>query len=550
MATTVIMPRQGQSVESCIISEFHKKVGDTVAVGDVLFEYETDKASFQEEAQVAGTVLAVFAEEGDEIPVLENVMVIGEAGETVDSPAAPAVVEEAPAPKVEAAPKAAPVDSNATAVIMPRQGQSVESCIITEFHKKVGDTVAIGDVLFEYETDKASFQEEAQVEGTVLAVFAEDGDEIPVLENVMLIGAEGDSIEGFAGAAASDVAVAEEAPKAEAKAAAPVAAPKATSGKSTGFISPRAKKLADKEGVDTSELAGSGPNGRIIERDIQAAAAAQPKVTPLAKKVAASEALPIAEKGSGLGGAVKANDLTAPVNPVYGEDSVVEKLPNIRKLIAKAMHASLQNSAQLTHHLGADARQLMAMRKKVKAALADGYQHNLTLNDMICYAVIQTLKKYPNVNAHFLGDSVRKFNKVHLGLAVDTERGLMVPTIKNADDLSIQGLSSQMKQLANACKTGSIDPELLNSEGASFTVSNLGNYGVEMFTPVINLPQVGILGVNTIVPRAKDLGDGVYGFVPYLGLSLTYDHQALDGGEATRFVKDVANAIESLDFQL
>ena len=192
----------------------------------------------------------------------------------------------------------------------------------------------------------------------------------------------------------------------------------------------------------------------------------------------------------------------------------------------------------------------MAMRKKVKAALADGYQYNLTLNDMVCYAVVQTLKKYPNVNAHFLGDSVRKFNKVHLGLAVDTERGLMVPTIKNADDLSIQGLSSQMKQLANACKTGSIDPELLNSAAASFTVSNLGNYGVEMFTPVINLPQVGILGVNTIIPRAKDLGDGVYGFVPYLGLSLTYDHQAIDGGEATRFVKDVANAIESLDFQL
>jgi pyruvate dehydrogenase E2 component (dihydrolipoamide acetyltransferase) len=436
----------------------------------------------------------------------------------------------------------------AKAVILPRQGQSVESCIITTLDKNVGDTVAVGDLLFEYETDKASFQEESQLDGVVLAVFAEEGDEVPVLENLMVIGQAGESFEEFApngGASAEAKVVAEEAPKAEVVVEKPVA----TKGDSTGFISPRAKQLAQKEGLNTSAVEGSGPNGRIIERDVVAAVASQPKVTPLAKKVAAAESLPIAEAGSGLGGAVKAADLTA-TNPVYGEDSFVEKMPNIRKLIAKAMHASLQNSAQLTHHLGADARQMMSMRKKVKAALADGYQHNLTLNDMVCYAVIQTLSKYPNVNAHFLGDAVRKFNKVHLGLAVDTERGLMVPTIKNADDLSIQGLSSQIKTVANACKTGRIDPELLKSTGASFTVSNLGNYGVEMFTPVINLPQVGILGVNTIIPRAKDLGDGVYAFVPYIGLSLTYDHQALDGGEATRFLKDVAIAIENIDFQL
>lgn len=440
----------------------------------------------------------------------------------------------------------------ATAVILPRQGQSVETCIITAFNKNVGDTVEVGDVLFEYETDKASFQEEAQEAGVILALFAEEGDEVPVLENLLVIGQEGESFAEFAPDGAADSAPAEEAKE---EVAAPVveekvvAKPKATEGDSTGFISPRAKNLAEKEGVATADLAGSGPNGRIIERDVQAAAASQPKVTPLAKKVAAAEELPVAEAGTGLAGAVRAADLVA-TNPVYGEDSEIVKLPNIRKLIAKAMHNSLQNSAQLTHHLGADARQMMAMRKKVKAKLAEGYKHNLTLNDMVCYAVVQTLQKYPNVNSHFLGDSVRQFNKVHLGLAVDTERGLMVPTIKNADDLSIQGLSSQMKTVANACKTGSIDPELLNSAGASFTVSNLGNYGVEMFTPVINLPQVAILGVNTIVPRPKDLGDGVYGFVPYLGLSLTYDHQALDGGEATRFVKDIAIAIENINFDL
>ena len=175
---------------------------------------------------------------------------------------------------------------------------------------------------------------------------------------------------------------------------------------------------------------------------------------------------------------------------------------------------------------------------------------NITLNDMVCFAVIKALKKFPNVNAHFLGESMRLFNKVHLGLAVDTDRGLMVPAVRNADDLSIIGLANQLKEVANACRKGGVAPELLSSEAATFTVSNLGNYGVEMFTPVINLPQAAILGVNTIIPRPKDLGDGVYAFVPYIGLSLTYDHRALDGGEATRFVKQIATEIENLELDL
>jgi pyruvate dehydrogenase E2 component (dihydrolipoamide acetyltransferase) len=145
---------------------------------------------------------------------------------------------------------------------------------------------------------------------------------------------------------------------------------------------------------------------------------------------------------------------------------------------------------------------------------------------------------------------MKYFNKVHLGVAVDTDRGLMVPAIRNADDLSIQGLSNQLKEIAVMCRKGNVNPELLSSEAATFTVSNLGNYGVEMFTPVINLPQSAILGVNTIVPRPKDLGDGVYGFVPFIGLSLTYNHQALDGGEATRFLKQIAIEIENLEFEI
>ena len=441
----------------------------------------------------------------------------------------------------------------ATVVIMPKQGQSVESCIITEWNKKKGDQVTKGEILFAYETDKASFEEEAPVDGILLDIFYEEGDEVPVLINVCVIGAAGESADAYrpgGGAAkndeSSEIVVKQETTTTKTEELATKAVNQETG---TGAISPRAKILADKEGILTTGLSGTGPKGRIIEQDVLAVIAGNPKTTPLAKKMAGQEQLQPAATGSGLGGSVTAKDLTTP-NPVYSNDFEIKKLSNMRKMIAKAMLNSLQNSAQLTHHLGADARRMLELRRKVKKANDNGYPVNITINDMVCFAVVKALRKFPQANGHFLGDSVKYFNKIHLGVAVDTDRGLMVPAIRNADDLSIQGLSNQMREIAVSCRKGAINPELLSSEAASFTVSNLGNYGVEMFTPVINLPQIGILGVNTIVPRPKDLGDGVYGFVPFIGLSLTYDHQALDGGEATRFLKQIAIEIENLEFEL
>ena len=436
----------------------------------------------------------------------------------------------------------------ATVIIMPKQGQSVESCIITEFRKKKGDAVSKGDILFAYETDKASFEEESPVDGILLDVFFDEGDEVPVLTNVCVIGNEGESTDEFQPANNQQKPEKEQVIEPE-----NIAVPEKeitfketvkSENKSDAGISPRARNLSAKEGLDISSISGTGPQGRIIERDIIAAVDERGKITPLAKQVASETGAPANIAGSGLAGTITSKDITS-FNPVYSNDFEIKPLSNMRKIIAKAMHASLQNSAQLTHHLGADARRLLELRKKAKAL-----EINITINDMICYAVILALKKFPRANAHFLGDNMKIFNKVHLGLAVDTERGLMVPVIKNADDLTLQGLSSQFKEVAEACRKGNVNPELLSSEAASFTVSNLGNYGVEIFTPVINLPQVAILGVNTIIPRPKDLGDGVYGFVPYLGLSLTYDHRALDGGEATRFVKQVAIEIENLSFEM
>jgi pyruvate dehydrogenase E2 component (dihydrolipoamide acetyltransferase) len=447
----------------------------------------------------------------------------------------------------------------ATAVIMPKQGQSVESCILTELKKKKGDEVAAGDVLFAYETDKASFEEEAKVAGTVLEVFFSEGDEIPVLTNVMVIGSPGESTDGFRAAGEAPATGTTSGPAAAAPVSTPatpaVNAPapvEKTAAPATGSlspVSPRARRLAEKNAIQAETLAGSGPSGRVIERDVQAVLEAAPKTTPLAKAILKETGAALPETGSGPAGKARGADVGAK-NPVYTTDSEIKPLSNMRKLIAKAMHASLQNSAQLTHHLSADARQILALRKKVKKAVENGYPTDITLNDMVCLAVIKALRKFPQANAHFLGDSVRNFSKVHLGLAVDTERGLMVPVVKNADDLSVQGLAKQLKEVAAACKKGAIDPDLLSPEAASFTVSNLGNYGVEIFTPVINLPQVAILGVNTILPRPKALGDGVYGFVPHIGLSLTYDHRALDGGEATRFLKQIAIEIENLEIEL
>ena len=446
----------------------------------------------------------------------------------------------------------------ANVVIMPKQGQSVESCIVSEFKKKVGDKVAVGDILFSYETDKASFDEEAKVEGTVLAVFFNDNDEIPVLTNVMVIGNEGESFAEFAPSGAAPAAAAE-APKAEAAAPAAVAeAPKAEAVVSAAPavagapVSPRARKLADEKGVNTDQIAGSGPHGRIIERDVQAAAV---NLTGLAKAKMAEGGLAAPAAGTGLAGAVKAGDLKVwKANHTdiagEGEEFKVEKMSNMRKIIAKSMYNSLQNSAQLTHMLGADARRIQALRKKAKKALEEGrIDANITINDFVCFAVIKALQKFPNVNSHCLGDAMRIFNTVNLGCAVDTERGLMVPAVKHADELNIIGLSKQLKKVAEDCKKGSCNPALLASEAASFTVSNLGGFGVEWFTPIINVPQSAILGVGTIVPRPKDLGAGVYAFVPYMGLSLTYDHRAIDGGEATRFLKQVAVEIENLEVE-
>ncbi len=406
----------------------------------------------------------------------------------------------------------------ATPVIMPKQGQSVETCIISQWFKKKGDMVSAGDILFSYETDKAAFDLESPVNGVLLDVFYNDGAEVPVLENVAVIGNPGEETKSFMPGTVASAATSGSSLPPSAEISKEESISEKVSLTKTGDnkirISPKAKQLANKKGFSYADIEGSGPNGRIIFSDIE-------------KFLSGSKPLS------------KISDTTG---PEFSE----QPLSNVRRLIAKAMHSSLQNSAQLTHHMGADVRRLLEYRRKIKEGLKEGTEkQDITLNDMICWCVIRALERYPEMNVHFLDDRIKTYNKIHLGIAVDTPRGLMVPTVKNAGEMDLGKLSAELKAVAGACKKGNINPELLQSNSASFTISNLGNYGVEMFTPVINLPQAGILGVCTIINRPADLGNNIFGFVPYIGLSLTYDHRAIDGGPATSFLREIKQQIEN-----
>ncbi|MFH0758222.1 MAG: dihydrolipoamide acetyltransferase family protein [Bacteroidota bacterium] len=436
----------------------------------------------------------------------------------------------------------------AAAIIMPRQGQSVESCILTQWYKSVGEKVSAGDILFAYETDKAAFEEEAKADGVLLARFYENGDEVQVLTNMGVIGKSGESVDEFRPRGTVEeekVVVKSETPDVRTDVPATAGQPVQPNGRNP--ISPRARRLACEKRVMFHTLKGSGPGGRIIERDILDEIRKGKRLTPLAQKKMEGTGLTIPQEGHTPYGKISSKELVeAPPSDAYTD----EPISNVRKIIATAMHRSLQNSAQLTHHMSANASGMLQLRKEVKSRMKEGYAFNITLNDMVCYAVIRALKMHPGANAHFLDGTIRKFRKVNLGLAVDTDRGLLVPCVPDADDLSLTGLSGRLSELVKASRGGSVPPDLLAPGAATFTISNLGNYGVEMFTPVINLPQVGILGVNTILQRPTVLADGSLGFQPFMGLSLTYDHRALDGGPATLFLAEIKNQIESLSENL
>jgi pyruvate dehydrogenase E2 component (dihydrolipoamide acetyltransferase) len=446
----------------------------------------------------------------------------------------------------------------ATVVLMPKVGISVESCIITKWHKQKGDTVKEGDILFSYETDKASVDEESKVAGTMLELFYAEGDEVPVLQNVCVIGNPGESVAEFLPVGAAPEAV----PETEQKAAVPAEQPAPAAvivNEGKIKVSPRAKILAEKSGVDLRFTASSGPEGRVIERDVR---------EMIAKGLTFTKAGMDAFKGtdisglqgSGIGGKFTAGDSSAPVaapvqktagSPALTASAQPEfeavKLPNIRKFIAKSMVNSLNTMAQLTLNASFDATQIMSYRATLKANGAAYGLENVTLNDMMLFAVARTLKNHKDLNANLVDDTMYFFRDVNLGVAVDTDRGLMVPTLFAADKKSLSEISKEAKGLISDSQKGSINPDLL--KGGTFTVTNLGSLGVESFTPVINPPQTGILGVCTIVKKVREV-NGVFKTFPSMGLSLTFDHRAIDGAPAAKFLKELVGNLENFSMLL
>ncbi len=460
----------------------------------------------------------------------------------------------------------------ATVVIMPKQGQSVETCAIVSWKKKLGDAVRLGEVICDVETDKATFEVESTAEGTLLAILHEAGSDVPVLAPIAVIGAPGENV---AQAAASPAAPAVP-PAAQAVSAAPVRAapvsatpvpavpastPAPQAAGETPAVSPRARALAASRGVSLAGLRGTGPGGRIIERDVEASFAQGQPLTPAARAAAAGVA--VSAEGTGIGGRVRAADVAAqgaaraPATSAPAAASMARLSPGavteikatgVRKLIAERMLASLQSTAQLTLNSAADARALLDLRGRFKESPEALGLREATINDMVLFAVSRALLAHPDVNAHFSGDTIRQYADVHLAFATDTPRGLMVPVIRSAHALSLRAISKEARRLAAACREGGIKPDEM--QGATFTVTNLGGLGIESFTPILNPPQVAILGVGSIVARPVLDAGGVATFVPQIGLSLTINHQVVDGAPGARFLQTLAGSLARLDLLL
>ncbi len=427
-------------------------------------------------------------------------------------------------------------------IVLPQQGNSVESCIIQSWHVKEGDTVVIDQTICEVETDKATLEVPATAAGTVLKRYAAEGDEVPVMNPLLAVGEPGEKLP--AEAAASQPAEAAASQSTEAAASQPAEAARAhtaptnvssSDGRAGHRASPRARILARTRGISTDGLTGTGPGGRIIVRDVEAALrAGAPGTVPAVTQPAATQSAGSAAAASGL------TETTFFDVPVSG----------VRKVIAERMRASLQTSAQLTLHAPADARRLLAYRERIKAARASGRgaSVNITIGDMINFAVAQVLPRFPELNAHFLGSTIRRFSGVDLGFAVDTEKGLLVPTIAGANGLSLTEIHEHARELAERAVSGKARSEDLAP--ATFTVTNLGALGIEYFTPVLNVPQVAILGVGAITYRPVPQADGTGELIPHITLSLTVDHQAVDGAPAAKFLQTLCAEIADFDLLL
>ena len=567
MATSVTMPALGESVTEGTVTTWLKQVGDTVELDEPIVEVSTDKVDSEVPSPVAGVLLEILVPEDETVEVGTEIARIGDASEASAPAAAPAAAPveapAAPAAPATPAPAPAPAPAQGTEVRMPALGESVTEGTVTTWLKAVGDAVDADEPLLEVSTDKVDSEVPAPVAGFLTEIRVPEDETVEVGTVVAIISATAPSAAPAPAPVAPAAPAAPAAPVAPAAPAAPaapvapaapapvdpfpnastlaakasaapvVASPAAATG--SAYVTPIVRKLARELGVDLATVSGSGVGGRVRREDVEAAAAAA--------RAAAAAPAPVAPAAP----AAKAEATREP-SPLRG---TTEKMSRLRQTIARRMVESLQTAAQLTTVIEVDVTKVAALRARSKDAFLATHGTKLTFLPFFVKAATEALAYHPKLNATINDKEVTYFDYEHVGIAVDTPRGLLVPVMKNAGEKDIPGIAASINDLAARTRDSKIGPDELS--GSTFTVTNTGSGGALFDTPVLNMPETAIMGVGTIVKRPVVMkgadGADVIAIRSMVYLSLSYDHRLIDGGDASRFLMDVKKRLEAGEFE-
>ena len=573
MSESVKMPALGESVTEGTVSSWLKAVGDTVEADEPLLEVATDKVDTEVPSPASGVLLEIRVPEDETVEVGTVLAIIGdpsEAGSAAAPAAAPAPAAEtqAPAPSAEpaAAPAAAPSapaapapatepttapqaggSAKGTEVKMPALGESVTEGTVSSWLKAVGDTVEADEPLLEVATDKVDTEVPSPASGVLLEIRVPEDETVEVGTVLAIIGDPSEAGSAPAPAAPAPEAAPEPpapapAPTPAAEAPAPTAPAPVSSGATGSYVTPIVRKLAKDKGVDLSTVTGTGVGGRIRKQDVEAAA----KAAEEARAAAAAQA-PAAEASAPAGAAKPASAKPEVDTTLRGR---TEKMSRLRQVIADRMIDSLQTSAQLTTVVEVDVTRVAALRARAKNDFLAKNGTKLTFLPFFVQAATEALKAHPKINASIEGKNVTYHDVEHVGIAVDTPRGLLVPVVKNAGDLNIPGLAKRINDLAARTRDNKVNPDELS--GSTFTITNTGSGGALFDTPIINQPEVAILGLGAIQRQPRVIKDADGGEVIAIRsvcyLALSYDHRLVDGADAARYLMTVKKRLEEGDF--
>jgi pyruvate dehydrogenase E2 component (dihydrolipoamide acetyltransferase) len=564
MAEIIKMPKMSDTMTEGVIASWLKKVGDKVKSGDILAEVETDKATMELENYEDGTLLHIGPKEGEAVPVDGLLAIVGKEGEDIAAllngsapaaqtpkadaptaeapkPAAPPVpAAEAPKPAAPAPASAAPAAGNgkkATVVRMPKMSDTMTEGVIASWQKKVGDKVKSGDILAEVETDKATMELENYEDGTLLYIGPKDGESVAVDGILAIIGEEGADVQGLLGGQSGGSAAPPEAAPAATAVAVP-AQPEAgnqPAGAPTGgriFASPLARSIAKEKGIDLHTIKGSGENGRIVSRDLEnAQPAAAPAASPQSEYLQA--ALPEQPQAAAPKAAPAPAAAATPAEGTYTDTPVSQ----MRKVIARRLSESLFTAP----HFYLTMEIFMDRAIEVRTQLNTLSPVKLSFNDLVVKAAAVALKQHPAVNSSWLGDKIRHNKVINIGIAVAVDEGLLVPVVRNADGKGLSTIATEVKALAEKAKTKKLQPA--EWEGSTFTISNLGMFGIEEFTAIINPPDACILAVGGIKQTAV-VKDGQLAIGNVMKVTLSCDHRVVDGATGAAFLQTLKSLLE------